>query len=375
MVLYPDNANRIQRVQDLGNDIAGYQDEIKSQNRKQKESDKKAYATLGAIAKTKGYKSPEEYVDAAMEAMPKAEREKFQKLREKITKTGKNGETILFVTGVVATLGLVGGAILTETGLKVLSSICCWVSGLRASATAVELSMAGATSEAESFADLAEEVLKGADEFSFGEIAVSEGSIAAEGIEEVSTLVELGRVACRAMVVLAVLATIGGLIYDGVEGKKQMDKCQKYEVPLSTWFTSSLSTDFGINVEQRTNGCKLRRLTKELCTKRLMVCKMKENVETAFSFMSKVYGVLDFEELVCEDEDIPTDKKEKKIQKKIKEVAEAFGKLPAPVDATVCDSLKTKDENAHSWTKEDPDLKEMQQYMKELAHGKTKPEE
>lgn len=56
-----------------------------------------------------------------------------------------------------------------------------------------------------------------------------------------------------------------------------------------------------------------------------MVYKMKEDVETAFSFMSKVYGLLEFEQMVHEDEDIPADKKDAKIQKKIKEVAEAFG--------------------------------------------------
>ncbi|KAI0452153.1 hypothetical protein F5B21DRAFT_506610 [Xylaria acuta] len=343
MVLYPDNPNRIQRVHDLGNDIAGYQDEIRSQNSKQKESDTRAYDTLGEIAKMKKYSSPEEYVDAAIKAMPEAERQKFQKLREEITKTGKNGETILFVTGAVATLGLVGRVILTEKGLKVMSSISSWVSGLRASATSIELSMAGAASEANSFAELGEEAFKGAEEFTFGEVAVSEGSIAAEGVGEVSTLVKLGRFASRAAVVLAILATIGDLIYEGVEGKKQMDKCQKW--------------------------------TKELCAKRLMVYKMKENVETAFSFMSKIYGLLEFEKMVREDEDIPADKKEIKIQKKIKEVAEAFGRLPAPVDATVYGSLKIKDENAHSWTNEDPHLQEMQQYLKDMAAGKIKPEE
>lgn len=60
-----------------------------------------------------------------------------------------------------------------------------------------------------------------------GEIAPETGSIAAEGVEEVSTLVKVGRFASRALVVLAILATIGGLIYEGVEGKKQMEKCQK----------------------------------------------------------------------------------------------------------------------------------------------------
>jgi hypothetical protein len=70
---------------------------------------------------------------------------------------------------------------------------------------------------------------------------------------------------------------------------------------------------------------KIHRWTKELCAKRFMVYKMKDNVETAFSFMSKIYGLLEFEKMVREDEDIPADKKEAKIQKKIKEVAEAFG--------------------------------------------------
>ena len=56
-----------------------------------------------------------------------------------------------------------------------------------------------------------------------------------------------------------------------------------------------------------------------------MVYKMKENVETAFSFMSKVYGLLEYEKMVREDEDIPAAKKEIKIQEHIKKVAEEFG--------------------------------------------------
>lgn len=67
------------------------------------------------------------------------------------------------------------------------------------------------------------------------------------------------------------------------------------------------------------------RWTREHCAKRFMVYEMKDNVETAFSFMSKIYGLLEFEKVVREDEDIPADKKEAKIQKKIKDVAEAFG--------------------------------------------------
>jgi hypothetical protein len=94
--------------------------------------------------------------------------------------------------------------------------------------------VSGAAGEANSFAELGEEAFKGAEEFTFGEIAVSEGSIAAEGVTEVSTLVKVGRFASRAIVVLAILATIGGLIYEGVEGAKQKEKCEKYECPSFT---------------------------------------------------------------------------------------------------------------------------------------------
>lgn len=75
-------------------------------------------------------------------------------------------------------------------------------------------------------AEIGEEVFKGA-EFTFGEIAPEAGTIAREGTEEVSTLVKIGKFTSRALVVLAILATIGGLIYEGVEGKNQMEKCQK----------------------------------------------------------------------------------------------------------------------------------------------------
>ncbi|KAK5631491.1 hypothetical protein RRF57_007205 [Xylaria bambusicola] len=345
--------SRIQRVQDLGNDIAVYQDEIKSQNDKQKQSDERDYETLGEIAKMKGYKSPEEYVDAALAALPTERRQEFQKLREEITKTGRNGETILFVTGIVATLGMIGAAILTDNGLKVMSTIGSWASGLRASATSVELSLAGAANEAKSFAGLGEEAMKGSKNFSLRNVTAAEGTLAAKGAQEASTLLKVGRFASKATVVLLptypnqasllqVLATIGGLIYEGVEGKKQMEKCQQW--------------------------------TLELCAKRFMVYKMKDNTETMFSFMSKIYGLLEYEKLIREDEDIPPKKKETKIQKKIQEVADEFGKLPVPVDATVYGSLGIKDEAARSWTNGDPTLGQVQQYIQDLGDGKVKTE-
>ncbi|KAI0555814.1 hypothetical protein F4679DRAFT_577936 [Xylaria curta] len=191
-------------------------------------------------------------------------------------------------------------ALVTESGLKAMSTIGSWVNGLRVSrplntdsnvgragATSVELSMTGATSEADTFAELGEEAFKGAGEFKFGDIAASEGSIAAEGVEDVSTLIKVGRFASKALVILAILATIGGLS------------------------TSKL----------KARG----RWTNELCAKMFMVYKMKESVETAFSFMSKVYVLLEFEKMDHENKDIPDDKKEPKIQKMIKEVTEEFG--------------------------------------------------
>lgn len=105
-----DNVYRVQRVKDLANDIATYQDEIKSQNIAQKAKDQRAYDTLASIAKSKGYSSPEEYMEKAIAALPEKEREKYEKLRKEITKAGEDGKMVLFVTGAVATLGIVAGA-------------------------------------------------------------------------------------------------------------------------------------------------------------------------------------------------------------------------------------------------------------------------
>jgi hypothetical protein len=55
-----------------------------------------------------------------------------------------------------------------------------------------------------------------------------------------------------------------------------------------------------------------------------MVRKLKDNVEAAFSFMDNIYGLLHFEDFVMEDEDIPEDKKQAKIAKKIKETSDKF---------------------------------------------------
>ena len=88
-------------------------------------------------------------------------------------------------------------------------------------------SLAGAAQEASGFAEVGEEMFKGAEHFYIGDVAPDAGTIAAEGVEEVSTLVKCGRFVARATVVLSVLAVVGGLIYEGVEGDQQMKKCQK----------------------------------------------------------------------------------------------------------------------------------------------------
>lgn len=110
----------------------------------------------------------------------------------------------------------------------------------------------GAVSEANSMAEIGEEAMQGAKEFNLGEAVVSEGTIAADGVKEVSTFVKFGRFASRALVVLAVLATIGGLIYEGVEGKKQMDKCQKYVPTRSALIMNTMLTAFIAQMDQGT---------------------------------------------------------------------------------------------------------------------------
>ena len=148
-------------------------------------------------------------------------------------------------------------------------------------------------------------------------------------------------------------------------------------------------------VIEEVNSYVRRRWINELCAKRYMVYKMKENVETAFGFMSKVYALLDYEQDVLEDEGTP-EEKQARIERKIKKVIEEFGvswrvyshsgqrcdiswrddqNLPAPVDETVYGSLRLKDESANSWTKEDPTLSQMKEYLKDLAAGKIKTEE
>ncbi|KAM7211882.1 hypothetical protein V8F06_012724 [Rhypophila decipiens] len=79
-----------------------------------------------------------------------------------------------------------------------------------------------------------------------------------------------------------------------------------------------------------------------------------------------------FEDMVNQDEDIPKEKKAEKIAKKVKQTAEKFGKVKVPIDDTVVGSLKIKDENADSWTKEDPKLNQIQAHLEELKKKEKK---
>ena len=70
------------------------------------------------------------------------------------------------------------------------------------------------------------EALKGVDVV-VEEGAAQAGTLGAEAVEGASTWLTLGRFVSKALIVAAFLATIGGLIYDGVEGHKQMEQCRE----------------------------------------------------------------------------------------------------------------------------------------------------
>ncbi|KAM7188342.1 hypothetical protein V8F33_010682 [Rhypophila sp. PSN 637] len=350
-VLYSDNVNRIQRVKDLANDIATYQDEIKTQNENQKAKDERAYNTLASIAKSKGFDTPEEYIQHAIDALPAEEQKKYNELRDQMKKAGHTADMVIFVSGAVATLGLATGLALTDKGLAVFKSIGNWCCGVRATAQVVALEVDGAaigSESVEAFSNIARQSFhefKGnLADVSFGaEAGADVGSMAAEGVEEVGALLKFGRIASRVLVPLAILATIGGLIYEGIEGHNQMVKCQDY-----------------------------LRYILDLASKRFMVRKLKDHVEASFGFMDEIYALLMFEDMVNQDEDIPKEKKAEKIAKKVKQTAEKFGKVKVPIDDTVVGSLKIKDENADSWTKEDPKLNQIQAHLEELKKKEKK---
>ncbi len=55
-----------------------------------------------------------------------------------------------------------------------------------------------------------------------------------------------------------------------------------------------------------------------------MVRKLKDEIEQAFGFLTDVYALLMYEDMVNDDEDLSADKKAEKIAKKVKVTADNF---------------------------------------------------
>ena len=55
-----------------------------------------------------------------------------------------------------------------------------------------------------------------------------------------------------------------------------------------------------------------------------MVRKLTDEVEQAFGFLTDIYALLMYEDMVNQDEDIPKEKKPAKIAKKVKEAGDKF---------------------------------------------------
>ncbi|KAK0728423.1 hypothetical protein B0T26DRAFT_800182 [Lasiosphaeria miniovina] len=300
---YPGNPKRVQRVKDLAGHIADYQFDILSQNDAQKEKDERAHETLESVAKYHGFSSIWEYTELAIAALPAEENERYNNLRHTIRRTGRVGKNIIVSMGAIATLGLIPGEI-CEASADLIDSL------------------------GKVLKEAFENFQKVLSEISLSDALAEAGSIAAEGAAEASVLTKFGQIAAKPVFALA---TIDRLVHDdGIESEQLIEKCREY--------------------------------TLDLASKHYMVRKLKEDVETAFSFTEGVIHSL-FQDTLDADEGTPSGEKHEIIARKVKEALDRFAILKVPGAVIVSEDLRRKDMNASSWTNEDPDVVQMMGYL------------
>lgn len=354
MVFYPDNGNRAARVKDLANNIAYFQASIKESHERMKASDARTLARLDKYAHEKGYPSIDEYNKAAEKLLTKEQRDKYTSIQKKLINGGVPTDTVerinrsvLIITGSVGfsmfikfliknyfitaykflaegISMIVEGAV--QGGMRLISAA---VATIRGVAVAAEVGVEAGTEAAVAGTEAA---------FEAGAAAVEATTAAAEGVE--ATAVEGGlslfKIGTLATLALTAIIEIGLLIYEGVKGHEHMLKLQGY-----------------IN---------------DLVPRRFATKKIQMLVEAAVACTDDLNSMFNIEttlQPLVDSGDMPAAAKDKTMKKKLAEFDERWLKEHDKVtEAAVVDSLSSQDKDGGSWTKEDPDINKIREWLK-----------
>jgi len=83
----PDNRNRANRVSQLATQIAALQFDVRAEAENIKKKDERTLEELDKLLKAAGYKTREEYIEAALKRLTPEQRAEYQKMRDTLDKT------------------------------------------------------------------------------------------------------------------------------------------------------------------------------------------------------------------------------------------------------------------------------------------------
>ncbi|KAF8650928.1 hypothetical protein AX16_005026 [Volvariella volvacea WC 439] len=316
-ILYPDNQNRANRVNQLASDIAQLQTQVKETVEDAKVQDQRAVAILDKIAKERGYRTLDEYVAWAESQLSAEDKERYQNMKKELDKQDEALDLSMKVATGIAGIGFITGlsAVIVSTIFqRRLITVT-----FQAVAVGLVRILAGDLSKGASLMAAAGRILK----------SVFKGEALAG---KVATVFKVLKIAGEVLSVLGIALDAILLIYEAIDGAKQREQFQQ--------------------------------AIKELCIRRLTTKKIQQYVRVTLQFASDAKAVADYAETLQElvkEGDMTQARADEKVRAKMGELAP---KVTAAIDAiddqSIWNMLNEQDKNSNiAWTNEDPTLAQM----------------
>ncbi|PAV22942.1 hypothetical protein PNOK_0000900 [Pyrrhoderma noxium] len=329
--LYPDNKNRASRVNQLCSDTAHLQTQIKEAIEDAKTQDKRAVEILDKIAKQRGYRTLNEYLEDARKKLSPEDRKKYEDLKRELEAKDEGLDIAMKLATGVAGIGFLckAGPIL----IKVIFNRNLVNIALRAVGVALLRIITGNLSEGQALLSSISKFLSSAlkTENLTSKFAVS--------------MIKYLKVAGKVLTILGVAFDAVFLIYEIVDGAKQRAEFQK--------------------------------AIKDLCVRRFSVKKIQQYTRVTLSFASDGSTIASLAQTLQEVVNSGTltqEQADEAVAKKMRELEPKITKAIDDVnDNSVHKMLAEQDKESNiAWTNEDPSLLEILKMLEEDKNDKSK---
>ncbi|KAF8881849.1 hypothetical protein CPB84DRAFT_1827986 [Gymnopilus junonius] len=316
-VLFPDNVNRANRVNQLASDIAQLQSQIKEAVEDARTQDERALEILDRLSKKLGFETLDEFLQGAQDMLTPEDRAKYLELKREFENQDLSVDISLKVGTGIAVIGFLSGR--TATAISVLFSRSLIVVSFRAIGIGLVKILSASVSEGVGLIRSGMNILR----------ATLKGKALAGKVARVARGL---RVAGKVLLYLGFAFDLITIIYDAIGGDRQRDE--------------------------------FRAATKELCVRRFTVKEIQQYSRIALSFESDAKAIIDLADSLQELVDeglIDQAAANKKVAEKMEDLEPKLSSaIDAVDDTTIWEMLAIQDaESQIAWTDEDPNLSEI----------------